>query len=92
MEALRERIDIIDESMQNLFLERMQVVKEIAEHKLAENIPVFDAKREADIIAKNLHRLNDTEMIDFYRDFYQKLLEISKKYQERIINNNHENN
>lgn len=92
MEALRERIDIIDESMQNLFLERMQVVKEIAEHKLTENIAVFDAEREADIIAKNLHRLNDPEMINLYRDFYQKLLEISKKYQERIINNHHENN
>lgn len=90
MEALRERIDIIDESIQNLFLERMQVVKEIAKHKKSEGLAVFDPKREKEVIAKNLQRLNNPDMIELYQGFYLKLLEISKIYQERIINDNNE--
>ena len=85
MKELREEIDVIDQSMQNLFLERMQVVKKVAEHKADNDLPVLDEKREQEIMEKNLNRISDLELKDLYKKFYKELLDISKEYQERII-------
>jgi|AntAceMinimDraft_18_1070375.scaffolds.fasta_scaffold00003_17 chorismate mutase len=85
MKDLRDQIDLIDESIQNLFLERMQIVKQIALHKLENNLPVLDKKRELEIIKKNVDQIDNLKIVDLYEEFYKKVLEISKKYQERII-------
>ena len=85
MEHLRERIDIIDESIQNLFLERMEVVKNVALYKKENNLAVYDAAREQEVIKKNVVRVDDENLIDLYEEFYIKILEISKKYQERVM-------
>lgn len=85
MEELRERIDLIDQSIQNLFLERMQVVSQIAKYKKENNLPVYDEKREQTIIEKNVNRIDDFDLKDLYQEFYAKMLEVSKQYQERII-------
>ncbi|MBI9009763.1 MAG: chorismate mutase [Tenericutes bacterium] len=85
MKDLRNQIDIIDEAIQNLFLERMQIVKQVAEYKLENNLPVLDKSRELEIIQKNVDKINDSELQDLYEEFYKKMIEVSKKYQERII-------
>jgi len=85
MEELRTRIDIIDESIQNLFLERMQVVKEVAEYKKTNNLPILDEQRENEVVAKNVSRISDPAMTDYYEELCRKIMEISRKYQERII-------
>ncbi len=85
MEELRQEIDIIDQSMQNLFLERMQVAKKIALYKKENDLPVFDSTREKEIIDKNVKRIDDLELVELYQEFYKKMLDVSKKYQERII-------
>lgn len=84
MEKLREEIDIIDKNMQNLFIERMQIVKKIAEYKLENQLPVFDLDREKEIIKKNIDEVSNYDFLDLYEDFFKKILELSKKYQERI--------
>lgn len=84
MEKLREEIDIIDKNMQNLFIERMQIVKKIAEYKLENQLPVFDLDREKEIIKKNIDEVSNYDFLDLYEDFFRKILELSKKYQERI--------
>lgn len=85
MEKLRIQIDVIDQSMLNLFLERMQVVKKVAEHKAEKDLPVLDKKREQEIIEKNLNRISDLVIKELYEKFYKELLKVSKEYQERII-------
>ncbi|MBN2540741.1 MAG: chorismate mutase [Bacilli bacterium] len=85
MEDLRERIDLIDESIQNLFLERMQIVSQIAKYKKENKLPVYDGKREQTIIVKNVSRIDDFDLKDLYEQFYTKMLEVSKQYQERIL-------
>ena len=85
MKDLRNQIDIIDESIQNLFLERMQVVKQVALFKKENNIEVFDKTREIEVIKKNIDRLDNLDLVDLYEDFYKKMLEVSKKYQERVM-------
>ncbi|HOO44255.1 MAG TPA: chorismate mutase [Bacillota bacterium] len=85
MEELRNQIDIIDQSIQNLFLERMGIVKKVALYKKENKLPIFDEKREKDIIAKNVSRIDDLDFFDLYEEFYKKMIEMSRKYQERII-------
>jgi monofunctional chorismate mutase len=85
MKNLREQIDIIDESMLNLFLERMQIVKQVAEYKKENRLPVLDKNRELEIIKKNVDRVDNLDVVDLYEEFFTKTIEISKKYQERII-------
>ncbi|XFA98798.1 chorismate mutase [Candidatus Izemoplasma sp. B36] len=85
MKELRNQIDIIDKSIQNLFLERMQIVKKVALHKKENNLPIFDDEREKEIIKKNIESIDNLELVDLYKEFYVKMLEISKIYQERII-------
>lgn len=45
-EELRKEIDQIDRELVQLVEKRMKVSTEIAEYKLANNIPVMDAQRE----------------------------------------------
>ena len=85
MEELRNQINIIDKRMQNLFLERMQIVKQVALHKKENNLPIFDEIREKIIIKENVYRIDNLELIDLYMAFYKKTIEVSKQYQERII-------
>lgn len=82
---IRKKIDIIDESIQNLFLERMDLVKQVALYKKENKLPVYDETREMEIIKKNVDRVDNLDLIELYEDFYKKVLEVSKKYQERII-------
>lgn len=85
MEELRSQIDVIDETMQNLFLERMAVVKKVALYKKDNNLPVFDSSREEQIIKKNVDNIDNLDLTELYEEFYKKVIEVSKKYQEKVI-------
>ena len=85
MEELRERINIIDDSIRNLFLERMQVVKEVALYKKQNDLPVFDEEREKLILKRNIESIDDKDLADLFASFYKKMINVSKKYQERIM-------
>ena len=85
MEEYRNRIDVIDEDILKLFEERMDLVKKIAIFKHENNLQVLDNKREEMIIKKNLNRLSNKDLEEYYYELYLKFLEVSKKYQERII-------
>jgi chorismate mutase/prephenate dehydratase len=88
MDKFRSRIDIIDESMQNLFIERMQIVEQVAKFKKENNLPVHDPNREKAIITKNVEEIDYPELKDLYEEFFLKVIEVSKKYQERILDEN----
>ena len=85
MEEFRNQIDIIDQSMQNLFLERMQIVKKVAQYKQKNDLPVYDETREKEIIIRNLDRIDDLELIEYYESFFRNILAVSKAYQEKVI-------
>lgn len=85
MKDYRNRIDLIDDSIQKLFIERMELVKEIAKYKKANGLNVLDSKREEEIIEKNLSKINNPDLKEYYKELFLKMLEISKTYQERIL-------
>lgn len=85
MDNLRKKIDMIDKSIQELFLERMQIVKEVALFKKENDLPIYDEVREKEIIRRNLDSIKNPNLINLYREFYEKMIEVSKIYQKIII-------
>lgn len=87
LEDARIKINKIDEQMASLFVQRMAASKLIAEYKQENNLPIFDKKREEEIILKNQKLIKNEELVEYYVKYIQSLMDISKQYQQNIINN-----
>lgn len=82
----RETINQIDQQLTELFEQRLAIVKEIALVKQAEQLPIFDATREAAVLAKNLIYLKDQTLKTYHQNFFSELMQISKAYQLQLLN------
>lgn len=81
----RAKIEVIDKEMARLFEERMACSKAIAEYKMANNMPIFDAVRESQLLEKNSAYISNENMKDYYRDYLLGVMNVSKNYQADII-------
>ena len=81
------KIEDIDKQMAKLFEMRMECSKEIALYKKENNIPIYDATREKTLIEKNRSYIKNDMFKEYYLEFFKGLLDISKKYQEKLKNN-----
>lgn len=88
LEHQRKIINEIDKEMLKLFEKRMLSVKEIALYKKDNNLPIFDIEREQAIIKQNSEYLQNNCYKDYYIDFFKYLMDISKKYQEKVMEEN----
>jgi len=79
LEVARNTINSIDEKMAKLFSERMQAVKVVAEYKIENGLPVFDASREQAVIEKNANYIDDEEIRSYYVGFIKNNMELSKQ-------------
>lgn len=84
MEA-RTIINDVDKKMIELFKQRMEAARMVAEYKKENNLPVYDSEREAQLIASNIETLNDDNLEEYYLSFFKSLLDVSKQYQVRLI-------
>ncbi len=84
LEQSRERIDAIDKELIKLFLERMQVVGDVARHKKENNMPVLNSAREREVIA-NLVKGRDERTAEYIKALYLNIFDISRSYQEQEI-------
>lgn len=81
----REIIGEADREIAALFEKRMAAVREVAEYKKERGLPVFDGAREDFLIRKNLCHIENEEIKDFYVSFIKSTMDISKRYQHRIL-------
>ena len=81
LDEARVKINEIDKKMISLFEERMKAVLDVLKYKKEHNLPVFDEKREIELIQKNLDLLQDESLKEYYLIFFNGMLEASKKYQ-----------
>ena len=84
LKSCREIINQIDPKMQALFIERMHTVKDVALYKQANDMPIFDEAREADMLER-LSKDVDEELRAYYLEFLKAMLKISKEYQKDIL-------
>ncbi len=85
--SAREEINAIDSEMAELFRRRMSAARVIAEYKKTHGLPVRDAKREEALIARNTSFFctDPLEVAAGYDEFLRKTIEISCKYQEKLL-------
>ena len=82
----RKTIDEVDKKMAELFLERMEAVRLVAEYKKEKGLPIFDPEREEQVIKKNSAYLDgaDTEIRESYVKFLRETMAVSRHYQSRL--------
>lgn len=88
MDKLIEARNIINETdrqIAELFEKRMEAVRQVAEYKKERGLPVFDSSREAEVIKANSEYIADGQIKEFYVPFIKNTMEVSKRYQHRIL-------
>ena len=85
LQIAREMINEIDSKMAELFVNRMEAAKLVAEFKQEHGLPVYDAEREAEVIEKNSQRVEDDEIRSYYVNFLKSTMKLSRQYQRKII-------
>ena len=64
-------------------------MKKVLEYKRSVQKPIFDPQREAAVIEKNLKRLQDPAYQSYYRQFLINLMDLSKAYQQALLDEKH---
>lgn len=88
MEDLREiraRITDIDNKMASLFERRMEEVAKVAEYKMAKGLPVYDPKREEQVIANGAGRIKNPDFRPYYTSFLKGTMKASRSYQIKLM-------
>lgn len=85
LDNARKDIERIDKAIASLFEERMGAARVVAEYKKERGLPILDAKREKQLIERNVAYINDAELEPYYRDFMVSMMGISKRYQQRLM-------
>lgn len=81
----RNKIDEIDKQITNLFEQRMDIVMKVGEYKKENNLPIFNKNREAEVIKKNIGYLKNSKYAEGLKDFFQNIMNIAKRLEERTI-------
>lgn len=77
---LRKEISAIDEKILELLSRRMELSKAVALYKKANSMPIFDARREEEILSSY------DKKVDFEtRDIFRAIIEESKRIQRGIV-------
>ena len=84
LEEYRNRIDEIDDSMLELFKERMAAADGIAQYKKANNLVVADKSREREILSRLSKQAGD-EFAQSARIMFSNLFSFSRSYQNRLM-------
>ncbi len=82
----RKEINEIDSKIAELFEKRMHAASEIAEYKKSHGMPIFDESREALLIKENIKHISDDMLHPYYINFLKSVMNISKQYQNLLIN------
>lgn len=85
LDIAREIINEVDSQMIELFKQRMDAAKMVAEYKKENNKPIYDKQREEALINRNLEALNNKELEQYYKTFIEGVLKASKDYQKDLM-------
>ncbi|MCQ2438063.1 MAG: chorismate mutase, partial [Clostridia bacterium] len=84
LNPIRARIDVIDDQITDLLVQRMKVVEDIAAAKKAGTRVIRDHARERSIINRVTKISGDT-YAPYVRDLYKLMFELSCNYQSSVM-------
>ncbi len=85
LEQARKIINETDAQIAELFEKRMEAVRVVAEYKMERGLPIFDSSREQDVIRGNSQLIADETVREYYVPFIKSTMDISKRFQHRIL-------
>ena len=87
MEIQEARNEILetDKAIAALFARRMAAVKEIAAYKKERGLPVLDKAQEEKSLQSHAAWIEDPELLPFYLQFHQDVMDVAKRYQHRLM-------
>ncbi len=85
LETARQIINSVDKQMAELFEQRMDAAKKVAEYKRLHGIQVTDTAREAEVIKRNSELIKNEDYKSYYINFLQHNMDVSKNYQHRLL-------
>ena len=81
----RAELDVIDAQLVWLFEKRMQVSREVANYKHANNLNILDTSREQAVLDSRTAQIQDTYLKNPAADFFRELMRLSREEQRRHL-------
>ena len=85
LEQARAGINEIDAKMAELWEKRMNLVVQVANYKKKNGMQVFDSSREKQVIERCVQYIKNIDLQPYYVQYIQDLMDISKKYQHKLL-------
>ena len=85
LEKARIKINEADQMIAESFEKRMKAVEEVIGYKMKHDLPIYDEKREKQVIERNLSFLHDEKLKPYFKDCLNQMMRISKEYQNAIL-------
>ena len=85
LEEARKVIEETDKEMAELFERRMDAVRDVAGYKTERGLQVEDKDRETALIKELSDLIKDEELKPFYVQFLQNNIDVSKRWQHRLM-------
>ncbi len=85
LQECREKLDVIDKKIVELFEERMAVSEEVARYKEEHGLPVLDESREKQKLASVRSLVKEENNKEAAAQLFEKIMELSRARQEQII-------
>ena len=84
LDEIRKRIDAIDEQLLPLFIERMKCAQDVAQAKRELSLPIFNAQRENEILARVAAEAGD--FAPEAKMLYTTLMALNRSRQHKLLN------
>lgn len=85
LDLLRAEIDEIDSQLTALFLRRMAVTGRVGDYKQKQGIPVLDAAREKDVLARKAALVEDPARKSDVTALFEAIMGISRRQQRKLV-------
>ncbi|MBQ3090150.1 MAG: chorismate mutase [Oscillospiraceae bacterium] len=85
LKELRQEIDHIDRQLVDLFLRRMEVSRNVAAYKIANQIPVLDPERERQVLEAKAAMVDTPEMKADVNKLFETIMSMSRAHQRSIM-------
>ncbi len=85
LDDLRDEINVVDKEIVRLFEKRMAISKAVGDYKKVNNLPVFVASREAEVIKTRQSWLSDKELESSVEELFECIMGLSRSLQNDTV-------
>lgn len=85
LDEARKKINEVDKKMAELFVERMDAARMVADYKKEHGLKIYDKAREDEVIRRNSVLVENKEIRSYYVKFLENNMAVSRMYQDKLM-------